>query len=126
MSRKTSFTVKWLATNFLFGGCVIYGTFAPSRLFIGLAVVATLYYLVTCLLTLLPAVREIVIPKNPPITRTRMVADFLFDAGMLTFLCVYAGWYLWLPYLIASAISVWFLLYIRTYQLNEQQGEARI
>lgn len=108
-------TLTWLCVNGTFATATISATIGENSFCLTVVnVVIVLYLLSATLNATIPGILQNTAKRLKP-TKIFMAIELLYDAAMLTLLCLYAPWYTWTGYFIATIFSVNNLLKIRYY-----------
>jgi len=107
--------VNWLLVNGTFAIGTILATVDENSFFLTVVnIVIAIYLLLAFLYATIPGILQDTAKSLKP-TKIYMATELLYDAAMLTLLCLYAPWYTWIGYFIAMAFSTNNLLKIRHY-----------
>jgi len=107
--------VNWLLVNGTFAMVTISATIGENSFCLTVVnIVIVIYLLLAILNATIPGILQDTAKRLKP-TKIYMATELLYDAAMLTLLCLYAPWYTWTGYFIAMAFSTNNLLKIRHY-----------
>jgi hypothetical protein len=107
--------VNWLLVNGTFATAIISATIDENFFCLTVVnIVIAIYLLLAILNATIPGILQDTAKSLKP-TKIYMATELLYDASMLTLLCLYAPWYTWTGYFIAMAFSTNNLLKIRHY-----------
>ena len=107
--------VNWLLVNGTFATAIICATIGENFFCLTVVnIVIAIYLLLAILNATTPGILQNTAKRLKP-TKIFMATELLYDASMLTLLCLYAPWYTWTGYFIAMAFSTNNLLKIRHY-----------
>jgi hypothetical protein len=115
-TRQPSLT--WLCVNGTLAAITISATVGENSFCLTVVNVVIVFYLLLATLNAtIPGILKNAAKRLKP-TKIFMATELLYDAAMLTLLCLYAPWYTWIGYFIATIFSVNNLLKIRYYAIT--------
>ena len=110
-----SYFINWLLVNGTFATATVCAAVDKNSFCLTFVNVVIVLYLITATLNAtIPGILKNTAKRLKP-TKIFMATELLYDAAMLTLLCLYAPWYTWTGYFIATIFSVNNLLKIRYY-----------
>jgi hypothetical protein len=115
VSQTRQHSLTWLLVNGTFAIVTISATIGENFFcLVVVNIVIVLCLLLAILNATTPGILQNTAKRLKP-TKIFMATEMLYDAAMLTLLCLYAPWYTWTGYFIAIIFSVNNLLKIRHY-----------